>query len=374
MLQIVQLLKRLLICRRNGNDSPPERALTPYAFVNVNRDSALHLRQYPSSQALSLGLLPAESDLMILGRRGPSQVDGDTPIALPVDLSDFVDHVPALLPYQDLPAADTWLYAMYRTPDNGALYGWVNALYLEVFDLGGEQQRLANLAVVRQNQPGSAYNTEIKPPELADRIAARVFGLTAGGLLNLRRSNDPASEVLAQLPADATLRLIGLDEAEAWAFVEFQPETGNAIKGWVSMAYIQLQLNGEPVTAATLRALDPSTVPLISATVTGAVQPLGSAEPAAPMEGIVGEVNVNFDSALHLRRYPDATSESLAMIPPDTLLHLEGVTNNGGWYKVQFQGEEGWVASPYLVLSMDGRKYARAFLEGQLPRFNDLGF
>ncbi len=357
-----------------ATNAPGERALTPYAIVNVNPNAALHLRQYPTSQAMSLGLLPAESDLMILGRRGPAEVDGDAPIALPVDLSGFVDQAPALLPYQDLPAADTWLYAMYRTPDNGALYGWVNALYLEVFDLSGGQQRLANLPLIRQNQPGSAYNTDTQPPELADRVAARVFGLNARALLNLRRGNDTNSEVLAQLPIDATMRLIGLDEAEAWAFVEYQSGTGNALRGWVSMDFTQLLLNDAPVKAAALRALDPSTVPLISGTVFGGVQPAGSVEPAPPMDGIVGEVNVNFDSALHLRRYPDATSESLAMIPPDTLLHLGGVTDNGGWYKVTWQGEDGWVASPYVVLSMDGRKYARAFLEGQLPRFNDFGY
>ena len=62
------------------------------------------------------------------------------------------------------------------------------------------------------------------------------------------------------------------------------------------------------------------------------------------------------------------------MIPPDTILPLDGVTESGGWYKAQYEGEEGWVAAPYLVLSMNGRKYARGLLESQLPRFNDLGF
>ena len=279
-----------------------------------------------------------------------------------------------MLPYQDLAAAETWLYAMYKTPDNGALYGWVNAMYLEVFDQHGAEQRLASLAHIRQNQPGSAYNTEIAPPELADRVAARVVGLQGDAMLNLRRHNDARSEVLDHLPPNQLLRLIGLDSDEAWAFVEYRPEIGNPVRGWVSMNYIHLLLNGSPVQAATLRALDPTTVPQISSIVTGGIQPVGREESAAPMEGIVGEVNVNFDSALHLRRYPDATSESLALIPPDTVLRLEGVTESAGWYKVQYQGEAGWVAAPYLVLSMNGRKYARAFLEGQLPRFNDLGF
>lgn len=349
-------------------------SLTPFATVNVNDEAALHMRQYPSSQALSLGLLPAQSDLMILGRRGPTESDAGEAVALPLDLGEFVDAAAALQPWQDLSAADTWLYAMYSTPDDGALYGWVNAMYLEVFDQHGERQRLASLSHVRQNQPGSAYNTDIRPPELADRITARVHGLHGDALLNLRRSNDAASEILSQIPPDESLRLIGLDAAENWAFVEYQPQIGNHVRGWVSMLYVQLLLNGQPVQATSLRAIDPSAVPQIGASVAGAVQPKDSAEASPAMEGIVGEVNVNFDSALHLRRYPDATSESLALIPTDTALRLKGVTQNGRWYKVIYAGEEGWVAAPYLVLSMNGRKYARAFLEGQLPRFNDLGF
>ena len=140
------------------------------------------------------------------------------------------------------------------------------------------------------------------------------------------------------------------------------------------MSYIQLLLNNAPVRPDALRALDPSALPVISGTVTGGVLPSTPTGPEEPIEGIVGEVNVNFDSALHLRRYPDATSESLALIPPGALLRLEGITESRGWYKVLYEGEEGWVAAPYLVLSLDGRRYTRALLEGRLPRFSDLGF
>ena len=48
-------------------------AVSPYASVNVNPDSGLHLRQYPSSGAMSLAMLPADTNLMVLGRRGQSE-------------------------------------------------------------------------------------------------------------------------------------------------------------------------------------------------------------------------------------------------------------------------------------------------------------
>ena len=352
--------------------------LTPYAIVVVDPDSALHVRQFPSSDAMSLGLLPAASDLLVLGRRAPADLDSDGLSLLPVDLSDFtVDPAAALRPYQDLAAADTWLFVVYMTPDGGALYGWVSALYLQVFNSNGEPQRLASLAPVAQNQLGGASNTDMRPPSLSEYVSAQVVGLDPGAFLNLRVGNNANTEVLTQVAADSTLGFVGLDAAEEWAFVRYESPQGNKVTGWASMAYIQLLLNGKPALAESLRALDPSSVPTIDEVIFGVIQP---ADPSAsdasdqPLSGIVGEVNVNFDSALHLRRYPDATSESLALILPGTLLQLDGVTESGSWYKVHHDGDDGWVAGDYLLLSMDGRQYARAFLAGQLPRFTDEGF
>jgi len=352
-------------------------SLTPYAVVYVDPDSALHIRQYPSSEAMSLGLLPAESELMVLGRRAPADLDGFGLSLLPVDLSDFTtDPAAALRPYQDLTPADTWLFTVYMTPDGGALYGWVNAFYLEVFTHRGQPQRLASLAPVRQNQLGGATNTDIRPPSLADHISARVVGLNPGAYLNLRAGNSASTEVLTQVAADAVLGFIGVDCEEAWAFVSYESPQGTRVTGRASMEYIQLLLNGRPALAASLRALDPSAAPILGDVVTGAIQPADPSDADAagrPMTGIVGEVDVNFDSALHLRRYPDATSESLALIPRGVRLQLDGVTASSGWYKVAYEGDSGWVAGDYLILSMDGRQYARAFLDGHLPRFTDLG-
>ncbi len=352
-----------------------EPSLTSYAIVNVNPESALHMRQYPSSDAMSLGLLPAESNLMILGRRGPSQFGQGEPASLPVDLSEYRQDAAALLPlHQDLPAADTWLYAIYTTPEGGAIVGWTNAYYLKVYNRVGDPQRLAFLPLVPQNRPGGSHSTGIQPADLDEYVAARVTGLNPDALLNLRRGNDAEADILALLPADTILRFLGLDAAAAWALVEYQPLAGNQMRGWVSMNYIQLLLNGKPVRVDALRALDPSAVPIIGGAVLGGVMPSTPSAPDAPLEGVVGEVTVNIDSALHLRRHPDATSESLALIPAETVLQMEGVTENRRWYKARYDGESGWVASAYIVLSRDGRRLGRASLENQLPRFNDLGF
>ncbi len=352
--------------------------VTPYAIVAVDPNSALHVRQFPSSDAMSLGLLPPDSSTLVLGRRAPVDPDSGDLSSLPEYLRDYTtDPAADLLPFQDLPAADTWLFVVYLTPDGGTLFGWINAFYLRVFDQNGERQRLASLAPVGQDQVGGSSNTAVQPPSLADHISARVYGLNPDAYLNLRVGNSAASEVLTQVPPDAILGFFGLDVAEKWAFVEYKSPQGNVVTGWASVEYLQLLLNGRPAIAASLRALDPSAVRVIGDGATGAIQ---SADPSdsdridESLSGIVGEVNVNFDSALHLRRYPDATAESLALIPRGIVLLLEGVTESSGWYRVQYQGDVGWVAGEYLILSMDGRVYARAFLDGQLPRFNNQGF
>ena len=352
--------------------------VTPYAIVAVDPTSALHVRQFPSSDAMSLGLLPPESSTLVLGRRAPVDPASGDLRTLPEYLRDYIaDPAADLLPFQDLPAADTWLFVVYLTPDGGTLFGWINAFYLRVFDQNGERQRLASLAPVGQDQVGGSSNTAVQPPSLADHISARVHGLNPDAYLNLRVGNSAASEVLTQVAPNANLSFFGLDLAEKWAFVEYKSPQGNVVTGWASVEYIQLLLNGRPAIAESLRALDPSAVRVIGDGATGAIQ---SAEPSdsdtidESLSGIVGEVNVNFDSALHLRRYPDATAESLALIPRGIVLHLEGVTASSGWYRVQYQGDVGWVAGEYLILSMDGRVYARAFLDGQLPRFNNQGF
>ena len=251
----------------------PSLVLGPYAIVDLHPSARLQLRQYPSRDALSLGLLPGETNLVVLGRRGLTQYYPDEVPDLPIDLSDYdTDPAAALYPVQDLQPADTWLFIMYQTVDGGALLGWVNALYLRVYDEAGEHQRLASLPTVRQNRAGGAFNTEAQSPDLADHVTARVYRLNPDGRLNMRAANDPESEVMMQLAPNAELNLIGMDATDEWAFVDYAADMGEIISGWVSAAYIQLLLNGEPVRPSTLRALDETVAPRIGDDIRGSIR------------------------------------------------------------------------------------------------------
>ncbi len=355
--------------------------LSPHASVALDPSANLQLRQYPSSRALSLGLLTGGSDLMVLGRRGPSVFQEGETADVPVDLSDLtVDPAQNLNPYQDLAPEDTWLYVMYETPDGGALYGWVNAFYLNVYDEIGDAQRLRSLALVRQNYPGSALHTSLRPPELSDHISVRVSNLDANAFLNIRAGNDVGSEVLGHLPPDARVKLIGLDLAEAWVMIEYE-EAETITRGWVSADFVELLLNNSPVTVSALRTLDPTVAPTISDWERGRIRIV---DPDAPTpvsppedmmsEGIVGEIALDPGAMLHLRRYPDATSESLALLAAGSKMLIGGMTENGEWFRTNYLERDGWLAAQYVKLLLRGRVYARDYVMSLLPVYDDLGF
>ncbi|MCY4063788.1 MAG: DUF4397 domain-containing protein [Chloroflexi bacterium] len=361
-------------------DSGPTLVSGPYAIVDLDPGARLQLRQYPSSDAMSLGLLPGGTELTVLGRRGLTVFHaGETP-DLPVDLSGYhTDPAAALYPAQDLQPAETWLFVIHQTEDGGAVVGWVNALYLQVYDTNGEMQRLASLPMVRQNRAGSGFNTEMRPPDLSDHVTAHVYQINPGALLNLRMANSADSEVLAQLPLNASLSLVGLDASDAWAYVDYEAADGKIYRGWVSAAYVQLLLNAEPVQVSTLRALDETVAPHISDQMRGSIR---SGETSGPtpipptddmMKGIVGEVALDPGAMLHLRRHPNIDAESLAMIPAGTKVTISGITQSTEWLKASYREKDGWISAHYVALLLRGRLYHRNYVESLLPLHDNRG-
>ena len=215
-------------------------ARSPYAVVDLLPSARLQLRQYPTREALSLGLLPGESKIIVLGRRGLTDFLPGDMRELPVDLSGYTaDPAAALYPIQDLPPADTWLFVVYQTDDGGALVGWVNALYLQVFDEAGERQRLASLPMVRQNRAGSSLNTGTQSTDDMMRGVVGEIALDPGAMLHLRREPDANSQSLALIPAGTKLSISGITENTEWLRASYQ-----AVDGWISAHYVALLLRG----------------------------------------------------------------------------------------------------------------------------------
>ena len=352
----------------------------PTAFVNLNQGANLQLREYPTSEARSLGLAPAGTTLIVLGRRGLTQYFGAEPADEPVDLSAFeADPAEGLERWQDLEPSETWLRITYLTPDGGSINAWVNALYLEVVDDNGDPQRLANLEMIRQNEAGRAINTSVGPPVPPDRVSALVYNLDFGVGLNIRMANDANTEILGQIGSGSIVGFSGLDEADEWAYIAYSMSDDVTISGWVSSEYIQILLDGNSIDLEELREQDAGLVPLVSEERRGSISLTGDAEaPPAPtrdpfLGNVAGTINLNPDANLHLRIRPNASTESLALIPSATKMVVVGVTASGEWYNVAYNDFAGWVSADYVVLSFNNQYVPTDDLVSRLVPFDDQG-
>lgn len=340
-----------------------ETAFPTARVTNLNPGANLHLRRYPSAQAMSLGLVPVGTELAVTGREGTA-----------VD-----DPAVGLARHEDLEPTDTWLHVRYTTPDGGLITAWANALYLQVLDESGEAQRLASLGMVHGEQFGIAINTSIIPPEPARRVTARVYSLDPGVQLNIRTDNHINSEIVGQARGAAVLSFLGLDEDAAWAFIEHRPNENTIITGWASIAYTELLLDGNLISVQDLMERHPALAPSISGETRGSLVVAGDGEaPPRPSPDpflgvVVGEVRLDPGASLHLRLRPSVDERSLALIPTGTRLIVDGRTENGEWLRAAFDGERGWVSEQYLDLSFNSRYISDEELESRLDLFDNDG-
>ncbi|MCA9916030.1 MAG: SH3 domain-containing protein, partial [Anaerolineae bacterium] len=346
--------------------------------VLLDPSANLQLRQRPSSDALSLGLAPSGTVLEVIGREG-------RPVALvegqpePPEAADYVDPAEGLAEDQDLDPATTWLYVSYETPDEGTITAWVLAQFLEVRDPDGDLQRIADLPTVPGNRAGEASGTELTPPPIPeDRVTATVYNLNPDARLNVRRTPTVEGEVLARLPLNTVVELIGFLDPTAtadatptplpegtlptnladieWAFVSYSPAEGGTITGWVSTLYVQYSWNGRRIDAEEL--FQRELVSFISAERIGEIG--GGAQQAAvptadPLEdAYVALVELDPTANLQFRRSPDAQSESLNLIPSGTQLIVSARNADGQWLKTTFEGETGWISANFVSITFNG--------------------
>jgi len=316
--------------------------------------------------------------LEVLAREGRpvALVEGQDP---PPEAAEWVDPADFLVDEQDdLNPEETWLRVVYTTPDGGSIEAWVLAQFLVVRDEDGDLQRLADLPTFGLNVPGEASGTELTPPPIPeDVVTAEVYNLNPDVSLNIRRTPTTTGEVLERLPLGTQVELLGLlnenaievgegtptpvavlpspEDAE-WAFIRYRPAGGGSITGWVSTLYIQYSWNGRRIDAEELferELLDFESGETIGRIAGGAEQaPLPTPDPLE--DAYVAEVNINPGANLQFRLAPDAQSESLNLIPAGTRLILDGRTADGAWGRATYEGEVGFVALDFVVISFNG--------------------
>jgi uncharacterized protein YraI len=330
--------------------------------VTLDPGANLQLREYPSSDAKSLGLAPSGTILIVNGREGApvALIEGQDP---PPEAADWVDPVTLLGEEEDLEAAETWLNVTYATPDGGTIVAWVNALYVDVRNNRDLRVKLRDLELVGGNVPGGAEATAITPPPVPqDRINGTVVGLASGANLNIRRTPETSGEVLARLTEDTVVQVFGFLDTNEWTFIEYRPASGGVVTGWVSTQYLTYSFNNRAVSVEDLQTTissitgSPLYIEITSdrrGNISGSVAE--SSVAANPLrDAYIAEAVIDPGANLHLRRNPDAASESLNLVPSGSRLIVDARNETGDWLRVTFEGETGWVSALYVKITFNG--------------------
>ena len=334
------------------------------ARIVLNPGANLQLRQYPSREALSLGLAPSGSILIVNGREGApvALVEGQAP---PPEADTWVDPIIDLASGEDLNPAETWLNIVYSTPDGGTITAWVNAQYLDVRDNRNRPQRLADLPTIGGNIPGEAVGTSIRPPAATiSTVTVAVVNLAAGTNLNVRRLPDATSEVLASLPGGTVANFIGNSDDDSWVYLEYTSPDGGTVTGWASRQFLEYRVNGTRIELEALKeAVDRATRSPLFANVpsdqigiaSGSIRVVPVATSNPTRDQFVATVVLDPTANLQLRRFPDITSQSLALIPSGSQVIVLSRTEAADWLLVTYEGQEGWISSQFVTVRFNDR-------------------
>ncbi|MDZ4770647.1 MAG: DUF4397 domain-containing protein [Chloroflexota bacterium] len=157
---------------------------------------------------------------------------------------------------------------------------------------------------------------------------------------------DPDAEPFLD-PVDELLDGEDLDPATTWLFVSYATPDGGTINAWVNALYLAVS---DP-RGRVQRLADLPTVPSNRA---GTSLDTAIAPPTAADRTIFATTgNVAAGTRVHIRRLPDITAESLALVPGDTRVVFIGLTEARDWYYVRFEDANGtatgWVSALYVT-------------------------
>jgi SH3-like domain-containing protein len=342
---------------------PPATPAGPTGRVfNMDADRNLQLRQYPDSNALSLGTVPPGTVLSINGRAGQLEAIPNSATPVPPDYV-FEDPAAALGEREDLAPENTWLNVTFVAPDGGSITAWGNALFIDVRKPNGDRLPLRDLPLVPANQPGETNTTSVLPPQAAsNRVTITASNLDVGVNLNIRRAPDSASEVLARVPTGTVMELTGINEAKDWLFVSYNPPEGGNVTGWINIIYATFSFNNRPIDLEEIeqRGLAPLTSADVRGTLTAGAAPAAAPTRDTLRNAIIATVVLNPGANLNLRRSPDVNAEVLARLPSGSQVPVLGRSEDGRWLNVSFETVDGWIAAAtetaqFVELTLNGQ-------------------
>ncbi len=356
-----------------GNPPPstPPRQLDQIVrgTVNVNAGVNLQCREYPSSSAFSLGLIPNNTTLEVRGYAAPADPEIDTPF-VPVEEGTFDEPTEA----EDF--EEIWLSAYWNTPDGGIIDCWVRADFLmmtyrthlidtpeKFFGLEELEVPIPVIRPIPYNYPGEAVDTTVAPPTPVESDPIATVNVNTGVNLHLRRLPDASSESLALIPNGTGLLVLertpamdelvddGEDEdaedeeadipEEVWLFVEHTDEANTRITGWIAARYTILSQGGRTLELADIPIADP----ILPGEVVGVAAPASTQAPPAVSSEVIGTVNIAQGANLNMYDTPSTSGALLRSLGSGATVVVLGRTADSQWLNVRYEalGEGTWV-------------------------------
>jgi len=328
------------------------------ATVNTNQGVNLLIREYPRTNARTLALVPSGDTLVVTGVIGAVPPTGTlTPTAVGTRAPT------ATISAEGVTLDKVWLFITWQAPGGGTVTGWINAQYVSVTKNGRPVTQLIDLLTLKQipaDTPGEINSTAITPVGATTNNIIGTVTVDEGRNLQLRRTPGVDGESLALLPNGANVvvlskteiplkGLVGEPNSPIWLYVRYEAEN-STLTGWVNLQYIKLTRNQRP--------FDVADVPKATEIFRGDIQGAATAVKPAPPPGVIATVNkLNAGANLQLRRNPDATSESLGLIPSGTELPVLGRNGDGNWIQVRYNNVDGWVNSQFVTITKAGKAF-----------------
>ncbi len=329
------------------------------AVVQTNEGVNLKIREYPRTDARTLALVPSGSTLNITGVRGVIPPTGQ-----PTPTAAAGAGPTATISAEGVTIDQIWLFVSWPTPDGGSVTGWINAQYVKISRNGRAVKDLVDIVNFKQipaNIPGEINSGAVTPVAGDANNVIGTVTVNEGTNLQLRRTPGITGESLALIPAGGTVivlqkteiknqePVVGAPDSTTWLWVRYETESG-AVVGWINSQYVKLTRNQRPY--------DIADVPTATDIQRGFLEGNATAvKPPAPPGVIATADKLNQGANLQLRRDPNATAESLALIPAGTELQVLGRNGDGNWIKVKFEDKEGWINSQYVTVTKAGRSY-----------------
>ncbi|MCB0036248.1 MAG: SH3 domain-containing protein, partial [Anaerolineales bacterium] len=172
----------------------------------------------------------------------------------------------------------------------------------------------------------------------ANAAATGSTAIVTAGNLNVRRGDNPNTDIVASISRDTVVTLIGRNSNSNWAFIR----TPSGQEGWVNANYLRYDpgIYNLPVRNAD-GSLSGGSVTTSSATST-----------AATLTSVGNIITVSTD-VLSVYSGPGTNYDSFAMVFWGQTLILIGRSADGAWAKVQdATGAQGWVSAASITSSV----------------------